>query len=809
MADTLTINVRDIRYSDKVHVRIPVIGQTNPCFGYDATEDQIRQLMSIPNYEIRDAATGVIINGHNLQEYFPGGGGGGGGVTPEQVQTMIENSIDSSVSTTSINAIQNSVITNFVNSSIESSTADFKGTYTSKAAMDEVVANKNDYAFLIVENTDHSVNHYERYKWVETPVEGSNWVFEYNINNSSFTAEQWAAINSGVKDTDLTQLGTNTSDISDLKSGKVDKVEGKGLSTNDFTNEEKSQITTNKNDISSHMGSKNNPHEVTKSQVGLGNVNNTSDADKPISIATQTALDTKIDTAGTGLSKSGTTFNHSNSVTAKTSQSFAQIAYDEQGHITGSTTATTAQADAINSGINSSKVSKISTNETKINHLEQILSGSMVSRLIDFENDSTDILVGDLSRLKVYSKIGRCNLNDAGEVTAWLGDSNYSETGSNGQVMVWIPKFYYRVEPLSLEPIGNGGLGGYHLKKAIYSISDFPMAGYKLHPAFVNEAGHEIEGFFIGAFEACTFDVSENVYNITDNQLVAYTAGTGDLLASIGCTVAGDLTSGTKPTSGLSQTAATRPNFEIIANNRGTGWHSCLIKQISAVQMLMLIEGGMITKSSNAAKINSQLNFGRGVVDITDNSSYNCSSLTGSTDGNITGNAAQTYNEINGVKTAYTVDGKVSTNWRGIENLYGNIWSFVWGMNIWGDGTMRGGQPYICRDFNYAESKNSDNYEGVGFTAIPSAGYVKYFGFGKEEYDWLFVGSATGAPNDGSGMIGDYQWVTDSLNGYRIALLGGDWHGGSQAGLFCWYLHIGVGARSRAVGARLMFIPQN
>jgi hypothetical protein len=78
MADTLTINVRDIRYSDKVHVRIPVIGQTNPCFGYDATEDQIRQLMSIPNYEIRDAATGVIINGHNLQEYFPGGGGGGG-----------------------------------------------------------------------------------------------------------------------------------------------------------------------------------------------------------------------------------------------------------------------------------------------------------------------------------------------------------------------------------------------------------------------------------------------------------------------------------------------------------------------------------------------------------------------------------------------------------------------------------------------------------------------------------------------------------------------------------------------------------
>lgn len=92
MADTLTINVRDIRYSDKVHVRIPVIGQTNPCFGYDATEDQVRQLIFIPNYEIMDATTGVIINGYNIDDYFPGGGGGGG-ITPSQVQDMIDSSL--------------------------------------------------------------------------------------------------------------------------------------------------------------------------------------------------------------------------------------------------------------------------------------------------------------------------------------------------------------------------------------------------------------------------------------------------------------------------------------------------------------------------------------------------------------------------------------------------------------------------------------------------------------------------------------------------------------------------------------------
>ncbi len=51
--------------------------------------------------------------------------------------------------------------------------------------------------------------------------------------------------------------------------------------------------------IQSHIGSTANPHSVTASQVGLGNVNNTSDANKPISTATQTALNGKSDTGHT------------------------------------------------------------------------------------------------------------------------------------------------------------------------------------------------------------------------------------------------------------------------------------------------------------------------------------------------------------------------------------------------------------------------------------------------------------------------------------------------------------------------------
>lgn len=210
----ISIDVIDISIPENNHTNIPVINKPNRCYGYSANAKEVKDLIQIPRYSIFEAGTSKIINGRNYYDYFPEeGGGGGGGITPEEVQALIRASIDSSISESSTNAIQNSTITNFVNSSIETSTAEFKGTFETKAAMDAVTGNKNDYAFLVVKNNDQTVNHYERYKWVDTPVDNSNWVFEYNLNNSSFTAEQWAAINSGIKSTDVSQINTNKNDI--------------------------------------------------------------------------------------------------------------------------------------------------------------------------------------------------------------------------------------------------------------------------------------------------------------------------------------------------------------------------------------------------------------------------------------------------------------------------------------------------------------------------------------------------------------------------------------------------------------------
>lgn len=94
---------------------------------------------------------------------------------------------------------------------------------------------------------------------------------------------------------------------------KVDKETGKGLSTNDFTNALLTKLNgieagAQVNKVTGVKGNSESSYRVgnvniTKSNIGLGNVDNTSDANKPISTATQTALDGKVDKAtGMGLS---------------------------------------------------------------------------------------------------------------------------------------------------------------------------------------------------------------------------------------------------------------------------------------------------------------------------------------------------------------------------------------------------------------------------------------------------------------------------------------------------------------------------
>ena len=92
---------------------------------------------------------------------------------------------------------------NFVNSSIATNTANFLGTYTSMADI-EAIQNptNNDYVFLVTTYTAGN-SLYQRYKY---SAEDHEWLYEYDLNNSSFTAEQWASLNSGITASGVTKL---------------------------------------------------------------------------------------------------------------------------------------------------------------------------------------------------------------------------------------------------------------------------------------------------------------------------------------------------------------------------------------------------------------------------------------------------------------------------------------------------------------------------------------------------------------------------------------------------------------------------
>lgn len=160
----------------------------------------------------------------------------------------------------------------FVNSSIATQTSNFLGTFNvvtdlglttsateqqiasaiaTKLASLGITPTNNDYVYIGYPNATVSTQYdqFDRYKFNSSV---SSWGYEYTLNNSSFTAEQWAAILSGITE------------------AKVSAYD-------------------------SHLLDTNNPHSVTKAQIGLGNVDNTSDLDKPISNASQAALNLKAD----------------------------------------------------------------------------------------------------------------------------------------------------------------------------------------------------------------------------------------------------------------------------------------------------------------------------------------------------------------------------------------------------------------------------------------------------------------------------------------------------------------------------------
>ena len=280
------------------------------------------------------------------------------------------------------------------------------------------------------------------------------------------------------------------------------------------------------------------------------------------------------------------------------------------------------------------------------------------------------------SVLPIQAGMKRCVLSDAGVVQYYLDatDSTKKEdgtasvlTGGDGQVMLEIPKFYYKY--------------GYSGTTHAWEISLVDQIGFTVHPAF-NKNGVEVANRYIGAYEGIAWDASASAYADGDS----FAGASGDKLSSV---------SGFSP-----WTNDTRAQFRAWSSARGTGWRQQDYDLVSAVQLLYLVE---------YADWNSQAMIGVGRTERTGTwvkDSY--IGVTGKS--NIDGNGTNSLGgDVNGSYMTY----------RGIENFFGNIWKWVDGINV------NVNVPYVSNnDVDFADDTVT-NYTNLGVTLAAANGYQK------------------------------------------------------------------------------------
>lgn len=414
---------------------------------------------------------------------------------------------------------------------------------------------------------------------------------------------------------------------------------------------------------------------------------------------------------------------------------------------------------------------------------------------IDFPNRRFTRIAGaenltagaDFDKLNPWGGRKRCILTDDGTVLAYRGETGYTEAGATTvelkktvdgaektyasgtkvQVMVEQPVFYVKAVPVSSNNATSGK--GKQYTKGRFYISPTPKAGFTAPRAFYDNHGIVQDKIYLSAFEGCIYDTDAKKYLTADEQVADFAT---DMLSSI---------AGVKPASGLTQNL-TRANARKLCANRGAGWESHSIFAMAVTEWLLMIE---------YASLDAQRKVGRGVCDFTDDSKTNMAVVTGATSG--LGNGS-------GIDPNGGVDGKCSVSYRGEENLWGNIWTWLDKVNILAKGQN---EVFVHEIGATVADDTTTGYKSLGYHWSHSNGYQSAFGIDPEHPELLIPTKASGSDV----FTGNFVWQNYTYNGFLIAALGGRWNGGSSCG-FRLDGSSTSGTRTRTVGGRLLYVPQ-
>ena len=366
----------------------------------------------------------------------------------------------------------------------------------------------------------------------------------------------------------------------------------------------------------------------------------------------------------------------------------------------------------------------------------------------------------------IHRRMRRCLLADDGTVNYYLdpSDSAYKEdgtasvlTGADGMVMVEIPAFYVKRSVAGTV--------------TTWSIADVPLSGFELHPAFVKDK--KVVPFrYISAYDACYLDATDSTYKsgLNLDDLTSSLDLAADKLSSV---------SGVYPIVGV-----TRDECRTLASNRGAGWRQLDFALFSAVQLLYLIEN----QSFYSQNILGAGNTGASYLSSSASQTDSPHSVAGKS--NSLGNAST--DTSTGASSASRDTAFMS--YRGIENFYGNCWSWADGILV---NDISNGNVHVSNDSAEFSDSDSTGMQLITSSAPTTSNYVSAIA----AIDNYFIATSVSGGSS-STYLTDY-WF-GSTSGDRVVAVGGAANDGAGAGAFLVAAADAAGA-SRSVGARLAF----
>ena len=440
----------------------------------------------------------------------------------------------------------------------------------------------------------------------------------------------------------------------------------------------------------------------------------------------------------------------------------------------------------------------------------------------------------DFDKLSPWKDMIRVTMDSKGRIKTYGHDgkgSNLTLDGSDGEVFVRVPRCYFK----AAMPSAN-----------VYQwyCSPLPYSGFERHPAFVQRGGVERDFVYIGAYDAGIGYVNHT----TNTKVLQSRSGVQPYTGNADCIWEVPFTAGAnEPAIGDSLSTPTEGGFLLVdyvvtsgswagsdaagnllirkPGDTTCGWTNTETITNNTQGNTLGTSGTPVGETANMATCRTyaenildssfgnfspwslsllqtliyieyadpdvQTTIGKGIVDKASGTGFN-GELTGA-DG-IDDNLA-----TNGTGAGTGTDGLTPVAWRGIENLWGNVWQFV-------DGYEAVDAEYrlINRDGSgtFANPMAGGDYEASLVVPIVADGYISNIVY-EDLLKYVYIAAAVA----GSSATYLYDcWYAHDATETNILLAGGAWPNGVSAGVDCRASHNVATAAAHAVGARLEFI---